>query len=414
MSTAAAKQPVEPTQPTRRIEAVDVVRGFALFGVLLVNMYNFGASSPAWSAPYDEFAFSVKRFLFETKSWRLFSFLFGLGFALQMLRAEQSQAGFPAFYLRRLIVLFAIGTVHTLLYAGDILNYYAELGLILLLFRRVPPKALLAVATILIMVWPVERAVKLVRDGPREVAPREVRLQAARERLRENQQQHPYSVGSMGDVMVRNARIIPLVAYTDNEGPESAFPYFAMFLLGLYVGRKGIVQNLEAHQPFIRRIGGWGIAIGVFGMTAERVLHSTVGYEVYSDAHEATVLQQLAGDTVFAVGSTALCVGYAAVLALLAQEVRWKPFLSPLGAVGRMALTTYLVQTLMFTTLFYGYAFGQAFRIGPAAVTAYAVLFFAVQLAVCSWWMRHSRFGPVEWLWRTLSYLQLQPWRIAR
>jgi uncharacterized protein len=79
-----------------------------------------------------------------------------------------------------------------------------------------------------------------------------------------------------------------------------------------------------------------------------------------------------------------------------------------------MALTTYLAQTLMFTTLFYGYAFGQAFRIGPAAVTAYAVLFFAVQLAVCSWWMRHSRFGPVEWLWRTLSYLQLQPWRIAR
>jgi len=116
----------------------------------------------------------------------------------------------------------------------------------------------------------------------------------------------------------------------------------------------------------------------------------------------------------FAVGSTAICLGYAAAIALLAQEVRWKRFLSPLGAVGRMALTTYLVQTLMFTTLFYGYAFGQAYRIGPAAVTTYAVLFFAVQVAACSWWIRHFRIGPVEWLWRTLSYLQLQPWRIAR
>jgi uncharacterized protein len=414
MTTAAGKQSVEPTEPRRRIEAVDVVRGFALFGVLLVNMYNFGASSPAWTAPYDEFAFSVKRFLFETKSWRLFSFMFGLGFALQMLRAEQSQAGFLAFYLRRLIVLFAIGTAHTLLYGGDILNYYAELGLVLLLFRRVPPKALLAVATILIMVWPVERAVKLVRDGPRDVAPREVRLQAARERLQLNQQEHPASVGSIGDVMARNARMIPLVAYTDVEGPESAFPIFAMFLLGLYAGRKGIVQDLEAHQPFIRRIAAWGLAIGLFGMTGERILNATVGYEVYSQAHEATVLQQFVGDTLFAVGSTALALGYAAAIALLAQDVRWKRFLSPLGAVGRMALTTYLVQTLVFTTLFYGYAFGQAFRIGPAAVTAYAVLFFAVQLAACSWWMRHFRFGPVEWLWRTLSYRQLQPWRIAR
>ena len=99
---------------------------------------------------------------------------------------------------------------------------------------------------------------------------------------------------------------------------------------------------------------------------------------------------------------------------LLAQDDRWKHLLSPLGAVGRLALSTYLVQTLMFTTLFYGYGFGQAPRIGPATVTLYAVVFFAVQVAACSWWASRFRFGPAEWLWRTLSYLQLQPMRLRQ
>ena len=92
MSNPTVQQITGPIEPKRRLDAVDMVRGFALFGIMLVNMYNFGASSLDWTAPIDELAFSVKRFFFETKSWRLFSFLFGFGFALQMLRAEQRGA----------------------------------------------------------------------------------------------------------------------------------------------------------------------------------------------------------------------------------------------------------------------------------------------------------------------------------
>ena len=100
-STAQKSEPAfGPVEPGRRIEAVDMVRGFALFGVLLVNMFNFGAGSLVWTAPTDELAFAVKRFFFETKSWRLFSFLFGFGFALQLLRAEQRGARFLPVYVR--------------------------------------------------------------------------------------------------------------------------------------------------------------------------------------------------------------------------------------------------------------------------------------------------------------------------
>ncbi len=413
MSNLANKQIAGPIEPVRRLDAVDMVRGFALFGVLLVNMYNFGASSPLdFTAPIDELAFSVKRFLFETKSWRLFSFLFGFGFALQMMRAEQRGGKFLPFYLRRLAVLFVIGMGHALLYDGDILMYYAELGLILVLFRNVSPNVLLVVSAILIMAFPIERVVTSLSEEPQVMASPEVRLEKSRERLEERRQSHPYSVGSIGDVMAKNAQSIPANVLTDLRGAESALATFPMFLLGLYAGRRRIFHNVAGHRVLIRRVLVWGLSIGLLSMTGERILHLVVGYSVFSSVQAATVLQQFFGDVLFAFGSTALCLGYAAAITLAAQNDCWKRVLSPLGAVGRLALTTYLVQTLMFTTLFYGYGFGQVFRIGPAAVTAYALLFFSIQIMACTWWLRHFRFGPMEWLWRSITYLRVQPIQI--
>ncbi len=121
---------------------------------------------------------------------------------------------------------------------------------------------------------------------------------------------------------------------------------------------------------------------------------------------------QFTGDILFAFGITALALGYAATIVLAAQTPSGRAALTPLAGVGRLALTVYLTQTLMFTTLFYGYGFGQAFRLGPAAVTAWAVVIFCVQLVACQWWLKRFRFGPVEWMWRSLTYLKWQPLRV--
>jgi uncharacterized protein len=190
--------------------------------------------------------------------------------------------------------------------------------------------------------------------------------------------------------------------------------FFAMFLLGLYAGRRRIFHDVEVHRVLIRRVFVWGLSIGLLSMSGERILHLTVGYSIsdFASVQEATVLQQFIGDTLFAFGSTTLCLGYAAAITLAAQHDGWKRIVSPLGSVGRLALTTYIVQTLMFTTLFYGYAFGQVWRLGPATVTAYALLFFSIQIVACAWWVRRFRFGPMEWLWRSLSYFRVQPIRI--
>ncbi|MGB6001027.1 MAG: DUF418 domain-containing protein, partial [Thermoanaerobaculia bacterium] len=117
-----------PVAPASRIVEVDMVRGFALFGVLLVNMYGFGADSIAWNSPIDQLAFAIMRVFFESKSWTLFSMLFGFGFAVQLQRAHSQGFRILPIYLRRLAVLFAIGAAHALLFDGDILMLYAELG----------------------------------------------------------------------------------------------------------------------------------------------------------------------------------------------------------------------------------------------------------------------------------------------
>ena len=388
-----------------------MVRGFALFGVLLVNMFNFGSGGLFWNEPIDELAWSVKRFFFETKSWRLFSLLFGLGFALQLLGARERGSKFAPVYLRRLIILFVIGAGHAMIYDGDILMQYAELGLLLVLFRKVPPRLLLVLSVCLLAVFPIGRAATSLLE-PTQTAPAAdyaVRLEAARIEMEEYRQTHVYAVGSMREVMADNAYLEN--PFTRPLGPESSVAVFAMFLLGLYVGRRRIFHDITKHIQLIRRVFWWGLPIGLVSMTAERILNATTGYAVFRD-QQATLLPQLFGDVLFVYGSTLLALGYAAGITLLAQHPRGNRLLSPLGATGRMALTVYLSSSIMFGALFYGFAFGNAFWLGPAAVMGYAVLFFAILILFAVWWTNRFRFGPMEWLWRALTYMKFQPMRL--
>ena len=400
-----------PVDPRRRIEAVDMVRGFALFGVLLVHVFNFGAYSIVWNEPGDEIAFSVMRFFFETKSWRLFSFLFGFGFALQLIRAEERGSKFAVVYLRRLIILFVIGAGNMVIYDGDILMLYAELGLLLVLFRKVPLRLLLVLSVCLLAVFPLGRAATSLLE-PTQVAlatDYSVRLEEAKAEIEERRRTHVYAVGSMREVMAAHTYLKN--PFAQPLGPESSLAMFAMFLLGLYVGRRRIFHDIPKHMQLIRRVFWWGLPIGLVSMGAERILNATTGYTVFRE-QQATLLPQLFGDVLFTYGSTVLALGYAAGITLLAQHHRGRRLLAPLGAAGRLALTVYLSGPVMFGALFYGFAFGNAFWLGPAAVTGYAILFFAIQIVFSVSWANRFRFGPMEWLWRALTYLKFPSMRL--
>jgi uncharacterized protein len=403
---ALSRRTVGPVAPDSRIVEIDMVRGFALFGVLLVNMYGFGADSITWSSASDKLAFAIMHVFFESKSWTLFSMLFGFGFAMQLERADARGLPILPTYLRRLAVLFALGAVHALLYDGDILMLYAELGLGLLVVRRLPTRTLLLFAAGLTLVFPLAR---LASTRERPAGSNEI--ERARARLEQERSLHVYAFGSLAEVAADNANAIPADPLEDVTTPESGLAVFAMFLLGFSVGRSGFLRDIPGNAATLALVRAWGLGIGLGAMVVERVLAATAGYEVFR-VQRAGPGVQLAGDLLFAFGSTALALSYAAALVLAAQTPGGRAALAPLARVGRLSLTVYLTQTLMFTTLFYGYGFGQAFRLGPAAVTGWAVALFAVQVVACQWWSRRFRFGPMELLWRSVTYLTWQPLRL--
>jgi uncharacterized protein len=396
---------IKPTDPRSRIAVVDAIRGFALFGVLLLNMYNFGAYSAEWTGWLDRISFTVTHALIETKSWRLFSILFGFGFSLQLLKADTS--GSLWFYIRRLVILFCIGMVHALFYDGDILMSYAILGIVLIAFRKVRQRTLLYLAFILLAVFPISNMIDSIQN-PDPMDRSEAKISSvglAGERIA-----HPF-LGTVFDVIEENKVSIPPLIWKETDDAESHFAILAMFLLGLFIGRSGVFQNVREHLPLFRKVLVWGLGFGAATATIEWVLGHYSGYEVFRE-NTASVGVQLLGDTLFAYGTTSLSLAYAAGIVLLAQRCVWVPVLGLFENLGKMALTVYLSGTLMFTTLFYGYGFGQFNLIGPAGVFAYSMLFFALQMAFCAWWLKWFRYGPVEWAWRSLTYLKVQPLRV--
>ncbi|MEH6570112.1 MAG: DUF418 domain-containing protein [Halioglobus sp.] len=403
MTRMPALEQLGPTDPNTRLQCVDVVRGFALFGVLLVNMYNFGADAPEWTGFADRSLSTWTHALFETKSLRLFSMLFGFGFALQLASVMSHEGRSLWSYFRRLTILFFLGMAHALFFDGDILMEYAMLGLILLAFRNAQPRTLLTLAFILLAAFPLGNLIGTESDD--DIAANwEDSLPLSELRV-----DHPY-LGSPMDVFRENAFAIPPSIWSNLNSPESSLAIFSMFLLGLYVGRTRILHNATHHLPLIRRVFAWGVGIGAASALAEWSLSQKYGYDAFTSTTASNGVRFL-GDILFAYGSTALALGYGAGIVLLTQKPGWQTTLRPVQNLGRMALTVYLASTLMFTTLFYGWGFGQLFLLGPVVTTFYAVIFFATLLIFCSWWSARFRFGPTEWLWRSLTYLKLQPLR---
>jgi uncharacterized protein len=284
---------------------------------------------------------------------------------------------------------------------------YAILGIFLIAFRKLRQRTLLYLAFILLAVFPISNMIDSF-DIPDSIDRFETKISSgslAGERIG-----HPY-MGTVFEVFEENKEAIPPIIWDELDDAESHPAILAMFLLGLFIGRSGIFQNIREHLPLFRKVLIRGLGFGATAAIAEWALRQYLGYEVFRES-TATVGVQLLGDTLFAYGTTSLSLAYAAGIVLLAQHSTWAPALGLFENLGKMALTVYLSGTLMFTTLFYGYGFGQFNLIGPVGVFALAILFFALQITFCSWWLKWFRFGPMEWLWRSLTYLKVQPLRV--
>ena len=388
-----------PVTLSERILFIDVLRGMALWGILAANMRAFFAPLDAYGhidvlfhSRTDVLAQAFIDAFIQGKFITIFSFLFGLGFAIQMSRAEARGVRFLGFYPRRLLALALFGIIHgVLIWAGDVLLMYAFSGAILLLFRKRQQQTLLwwagGVFTLPIVVSTTILALYYTRFRQpwMEPTPPDVKKLYAIINV--------YAHGTVREILAQNW------VEWKRELPVTLFAIYAagLFLLGMWVWRAGIVQHLDEYRPVLKRVCLWCLPIGL-------ILNIYVALVKVAVPPGVLSLWAWSAGVVALPGAHILSAGYISGLALIFLHEGGRRFLLPFAAVGRMALTDYLMQSVLCTLFFYHYTTGLYGQIGPAMGLVPTVVLFVAQIAFSNWWLKRYRFGPMEWLWRGMTY----------
>lgn len=409
------------SEPTRalspqleaRLEILDSLRGFALFGILCANLGVFSAflfltpeqKDGLPNSGADHGLTFLVHMLAEGKFYSLFSFLFGLGFALQWQSAANAGRRFAPTYLRRMAGLLAIGAAHAAIWVGDILVLYALMGCVLALYRNVGPRVLLGWAVFWIFSPVAWYGVMLATGGGVNPARALFVLGGAlSERLGADTLSAATLTGSAGEVFRANLASLPGrfgdFVYTNRFGKV-----LGMFLAGVWCARSGVLFDDALRRRWARRGLRAFLPLGLVGNLVLAVLMERGGWYPLS-------VMGLAQTAAYAVGVAPLAVAYASGFALLWDRPRARRCLAPLSAAGRMALSNYLAQTAFGILAFNGWALGLGGRVGPSRYLVLGCGFFALQVVASRWWLRRFHFGPCEWMWRRFTYGRAVPMRI--
>ncbi len=403
-------QDLAPIQPAERISEIDIIRGLALFGILMVNMsffkfpIFFDRYPSSFAAGGDQIGAWIIQLLFTGKFYAIFSFLFGLGFYIFMERTLQKGLALVPLYRRRLFALLLFGFIHLLFFwSGDILLTYALVGFILLRFRDKPLESikkwiigLFALSLFMHVLFGLISGYGELMLGDQ--------------------------YGAMMADMIAEAKVyylqssfLELVAYRAvNEIPYVLLSLFLMipavlafFLCGLYVGRVGIFKDLPAHVSLFRKVRNLGLPLGALLLLAYVLVEKGI-------LPVGMLLRPVLLSALNYSASLFIFPAYIALLLLALQNDRAKKILSPIAAAGRMALTNYLSHTLICVLLFYGFGLGLYANISVLQGIVIVLVIYATQIVLSNLWLSRFRYGPLEWLWRGMTYKQIQPFLIRK
>ncbi len=379
---------LSPLQNENRVVEIDIIRGFALFGVLLVNltmidatMYSYVPSAFEYSDPLTRFSALLIHLFAVGKFYSLFSMLFGLGFFYFMNKTDGSPIS-GRLYVRRLIALFFFGILHLVcVWYGDILHVYAITGFVLLRNRNRSSESLLKIS-ILLFLLSTAIFVMFQADGG-------------------NSQNGMFTALQKAEIAYTQTSYIGMLTYRlTNELPMIAFNFLAvlpkilsLFMFGYYIGKSRMFVSIDSNLEHIKFI--WRISGAV-------ALLSAVGYSVLT-INETFIAGAVVFDELLTISGALF---YATSLIILYQNPVFKKVISPLKYSGKMALSNYLMQTICFTTLIYGYGAGLFGKIPYWAYFPIATLFYMGQIVISKWWLAHHKFGPMEYVWRRFTYSQ--------
>jgi uncharacterized protein len=397
------------TLPTagERIEVVDVLRAYSLFGIIITHsVTGFLAGQPPSEdfmlfSPADRLVSTLENLLTFGKFFTIFSFLFGLSFAIQLRNATQKGVGFSGRFTWRLVVLALIALVHSAFFTGDILIVYAILGLLLIPFRKVKTRTLVIIASVLVLNIPgLLLTILLLNAQP---SPEQVARNAALQAQFAQAFQHVFELkqsGSFAELAHSNLTIGLLSKAGFMVLSGRLWITFGLFLLGMCAGRLEIFRDTEANRRFFRRLL-WPSGVVALATTLVAIVHPT-GFQLKTATDVAASFS-------FTVQQVSLSAFYVAAVTLLYWRQPARGLLPALAPMGRMGLTTYLSQTVFGLVMFYGLGFGLLGKVGVATAVGAAIAFYVVQVLLSQAWMKRFKLGPVEWLWRSLTYFKLQP-----
>ena len=395
---------VLPVSNKERIQELDIFRGFAIFGIFMVNILVMNISflyRGEWEAEQIGWAQDIPRFILEEffygKFFTIFSFLFGAGVALQISRAKQNGTFSRTFFARRFFSLFMFGVAHILfIWSGDILHIYGALGFLLLGVFRLKANRLLWIGAIIFLFpfyFQLFEWVVIQQFGFDHMAPL---AKFPREQLAELKHHGTYLSG----IALRLREYAFVMGYVYAAMIPAAL---AMMLLGGAFVKKGMLKNSSL---WVNRGKVIVPVTFILFLTYRLVLLYYVrpNFDIEQGTALSTFLM-----TVYYAADLIISLCYVWFLAFLLQRNFWQKALSPLAHVGRTALSNYILQSIL------GYLIMRTFNGYDSLSIAECVLivsaFFAAQIVISKWWLTHFRYGPLEWLWRCISYWKLLPIR---
>jgi uncharacterized protein len=410
-----------------RIRLIDALRGLSLAGIAMAHFgEQYLGFMPPPEEPYnihgtaDGVLEALSWIFVRGKGFGIFSFMFGLSFVLQMQRAERHRPGtdFRPRFAWRLLILFAIGWLHGLAYSGDILTVYAALGIPLILFYRVRDRWLVALAVLLLVGVP--RVAQRVVQGP--ASPAEIQSRWSQMNAEAKEHWQALAAGDVPAIVGIHATTGFRAKWEFQYGfMGRGYQTFGLFLLGLWAGRRRVFEDVEAHRLLFVRLWRWTGALTVLIPLMAAVLFA-VGRAASGEPSppqpagtppDVTAWPIVVGMGFFDAWNNAMTLFYVASFALLFLRPRWQPRLLRFGPVGQMALSVYVGQTVIGALVFFGVGLGLLGRFGNTVTIPMGLGLFAVQVWASRAWLDRFRFGPLEWAWRSLTWLRREPFRAS-
>ena len=434
LSEVGQTQSVIAVTASERFDSIDTLRGIAVLGILVMNIYGFAMPMAAYSNPlayggtewFNIGTWYFTHLLFDQKFMTIFSIVFGAGLIMMSTRADSRGAKYAGVWYRRNLWLLSIGALHGyLIWFGDILFSYALMGMLIFPLRKRKPRTLIIVACLMlpiallfsyaggvyvdklhVSVAEIEQVQESGEEPSEEQSKTLEEWQAMSVFMAPPEEQvsrdiDAYGSNSYPDIVAHRA---PMVIMMQTQGIFAFLLWRVggLMLIGMALMKLSVL-SAERSIAFYRKLmlAGYGIGLPI-------MLYSIYFVTAHQWDH---IFMFRIGMAPNYIGSIFVAMGHIAVVMLIVKTGALTKLMQRFAAVGRMAFTNYLLHSIILTTVFYGYGFGLYGQIPRLWQMAFVVVVIGLQMIVSPLWLRHYRFGPAEWFWRSLTYWRLQPMR---